>query len=667
MLEAASIIGVSFNVDLLAAVMDRPPLECLDLLAEAQRAGQVYSNGALDRYRFVDAATHEAVLQAIPVSRRVQLHADTAEAIGRLYADRLEAHVFELAGHWSAAALGGNREIAAEWVARAAEAAAENGDALGAAPLFRRAVELGGFNAERECELQLRLARASYRSSDVFAALAACEEAARLGTSLGRPDLRAEAALIVDPSIVPEVNLRLRALCAEAVALLSENDTALRLRLLARVADISHYLGDVAASRAACDELARLAPECTDGPAVAAALHAQQLNHSGPDGLAAREELAERLAELGDPAETAWSLLWRVDAALEHGDISRARRELDAAHRLGAGGGDVIQAWQVLRAEATVAQAQARYDDAVNLADDAMNLLAATGNPLGRLIWMGQQTVIRYHSGMPEGFASVLGLDEPGPPAPLRGPIQVLSDVSVLLALGRRQQAAALYRSLGPAVSWQFPAHSALFTWAFAIVCAIELGERDDLALARERLLPFRDHHVVAGAGCVGYFGPVELWLGVAAAHLGDPDSAVADLERALLLTTANGAVGFHAQAQIELAAVLTRQGGAEQMRRSRSLATEALDRATLVRAAALEDRARSLLGGGEQSGRLTAREQQVAALVAEALSNRDIGRRLYLSERTVANHVQHIFDKLGLSNRGQLIAWVREHGLSSD
>ena len=48
----------------------------------------------------------------------------------------------------------------------------------------------------------------------------------------------------------------------------------------------------------------------------------------------------------------------------------------------------------------------------------------------------------------------------------------------------------------------------------------------------------------------------------------------------------------------------------------------------------------------------LTAREREVAGLVAEGLTNRDIAERLVLSERTVDTHVQKIFGKLRLRSR---------------
>jgi non-specific serine/threonine protein kinase len=57
----------------------------------------------------------------------------------------------------------------------------------------------------------------------------------------------------------------------------------------------------------------------------------------------------------------------------------------------------------------------------------------------------------------------------------------------------------------------------------------------------------------------------------------------------------------------------------------------------------------------------LSAREREVAGLVAEGMSNKAIAARLHLSVRTVESHVRHVLAKLGLDNRTQLATWARE------
>ena len=59
----------------------------------------------------------------------------------------------------------------------------------------------------------------------------------------------------------------------------------------------------------------------------------------------------------------------------------------------------------------------------------------------------------------------------------------------------------------------------------------------------------------------------------------------------------------------------------------------------------------------------LTPREEQVVALVADGLSNREVARELGLSEHTVKKYLFHIFDKLGISSRVELTLYAMSHG----
>ena len=55
----------------------------------------------------------------------------------------------------------------------------------------------------------------------------------------------------------------------------------------------------------------------------------------------------------------------------------------------------------------------------------------------------------------------------------------------------------------------------------------------------------------------------------------------------------------------------------------------------------------------------LTAREFEVARLVADGLTNRAIAARLVLAPKTVSAHVEHILTKLGANRRTEIAAWV--------
>ncbi|HEX9550424.1 MAG TPA: helix-turn-helix transcriptional regulator, partial [Candidatus Limnocylindrales bacterium] len=65
-------------------------------------------------------------------------------------------------------------------------------------------------------------------------------------------------------------------------------------------------------------------------------------------------------------------------------------------------------------------------------------------------------------------------------------------------------------------------------------------------------------------------------------------------------------------------------------------------------------------IGGRPRSGGLSASELRVASLVAEGRTNREIAAALFLSERTVAGHLSHIYAKLGIRSRTELARTLR-------
>jgi len=68
-----------------------------------------------------------------------------------------------------------------------------------------------------------------------------------------------------------------------------------------------------------------------------------------------------------------------------------------------------------------------------------------------------------------------------------------------------------------------------------------------------------------------------------------------------------------------------------------------------------------------ERFGRLTEREREVAALIAQGKSNREIADTLVVSHRTVETHVSTILSKLGVSSRSRIAVWAVEVGLVKD
>jgi len=63
----------------------------------------------------------------------------------------------------------------------------------------------------------------------------------------------------------------------------------------------------------------------------------------------------------------------------------------------------------------------------------------------------------------------------------------------------------------------------------------------------------------------------------------------------------------------------------------------------------------------------LSVRERAVLDGIARGLDNHEIAKRLFLSEKTIRNHVTRIFDKLDFASRGRAIVWARDAGLGRD
>ena len=60
----------------------------------------------------------------------------------------------------------------------------------------------------------------------------------------------------------------------------------------------------------------------------------------------------------------------------------------------------------------------------------------------------------------------------------------------------------------------------------------------------------------------------------------------------------------------------------------------------------------------------LSARELEILRLLARGRTNREIGRALFISEHTAANHIRNILRKTGCANRTDAAAYAHRHGL---
>ena len=188
----------------------------------------------------------------------------------------------------------------------------------------------------------------------------------------------------------------------------------------------------------------------------------------------------------------------------------------------------------------------------------------------------------------------------------------------------------------------------------------IELGRRDEAV----ELLDWyegnarRVERSSALANC-------ERCRGLIAAQAGDLDGALAAFEEAL---------EWHGKAELPLdrgrtlLALGVAQRRMKRRREARATLEDALEVFDRIGAALWANRARAELkrisGRAATPGALTPAEERVAALVAVGKTNREVAAALFLSDRTVEGHLAHIFGKLGIRHRTELVGALQTQGI---
>jgi len=582
-LQAASIVGREFQLSTVALVTELSTTRCLAVMDEAGNAGLVEAGGGPDAYRFAHALVCDAIDAALPAADRVALHRRAAHAIEKQYTRHWGPHVFDIARHWAACAVEGDRATAAAWLARAGEEAMRQLAYEEAARLFRQAVETGGADLDDEgrCRLLLSAGRALHLSGDFASRLQVCLDAAALAREMDRPDLLAEAALLMEAVGQARFELATRRLCEEALARLDPEPTALRARVTAAFVETFIYTRDIESVAPASVEALEIATRCGDPGALAVGLRARRAVRAGPEGLQERMDLAARMSALSRETgerdlETA-AHLWQIDASLEDGDFNRVAAEIEALARCAEEVRGPLARFEVSRCRAVLAQAQGRFADARRLESEAFAILDPTDNVLRYMFRSALLPVIGRHVGQDD--AAIQAILLAGAPEGTMTEVGLIAQVATahtLVTAHRLDAAAGIYHALGPVADWRPPPHVTLLSSAMGISVAVALGLSADVATLRERLNRYRGHHVVSGTSAMAYFGPVELWLGVAAHHLGRPDDAEIDLDQADRACAASGALAFRVEAQYELARVLADRSRPGDADRARSLLTAA-------------------------------------------------------------------------------------------
>ncbi|WP_433161852.1 ATP-binding protein [Kribbella sp. CA-247076] len=648
LVQAAAIVGRDFRLRTVAATLQRPVDDCLPLVDEATDLGFLER---VDDFRFVHALTRDAVEASLTTTERMRLH----QAVAAALEDDPGEHVAAIASHHAFLAQYGDGTSARRWIVRAAEDAVQRLAYEEGVRLYRQALSTRPLAADECCRLLIALGKAAYLAGELQECCAAAVEATAVAQT---PEQTAEAALVLEAVPDPTINATAKRLCEDALAW--DAGPALRARLLALRSHLAFYDGEQSRLDALSSEALALARSSGDDRALADALRARQEACPGPAGRAERLDLAAEMLALAqrtsDARSEMWGEIWRLDALIESGRLAAAAEELPrlgvAVDRLGG----PVAAWHHDRIAACVAQARGQYADAAALGRRGFDRMRPIERAPATGAYFALQLAFAGHLSVTDEMRQFA--EQPFQPPPRFVTLSLLSRALLLLRTDSPERAAALYRQAGPIDSWSLPAFFVLPAYVYAALVCCGLGRYDDLAVLLDRLQPFRGEHAVGNG--VAYMGPAELAIGRAAAALGRLDAAVEELTTAVGLAEAAGATGFAAEAQYHLAWTLFTRDRPGDRDRARPVATESARLADALGMTAYTERTAVLvarLNGSEADG-LSARELEVAGLVAEGLTNRQIAARLVISERTAQNHVQHILTKLGFSTRSQIAAW---------
>ncbi|MFD3585388.1 ATP-binding protein [Streptomyces sp. NPDC058683] len=644
LLAVASALGSEIDVTVLArATGPLPP----SALADAVEAGILIDDPWTPQaLRFAHDLVRQALYQDLPRDERIGAHARIADVLsgaaapgtgsrGEIVAAGVVAGgagAAEIARHRiRAAADDASRRVAVGACVAAAEAAGRGLDHEEAVHWYGRALEL----APGDVELLLGRAEAAYRDGRLDVALADGRAAVDAGDPRGAYVIRGLGGPIARP---------LQRLCEDALDL--DPGPAARAQVLAQYAYLLTENSSAERAGPVSREAMVLAEASGDPAALVAAINARHAVLDPIVDVAETERLAGRICDLSQasrrPDAELWGRNWQIDCALVTGDrtafeVGRAQLA-DLAERLGR----PVAHWHRLRADATAALLDGRFADAAGAAAEARDLAARSQDASAPFLWLVFAGALAWHTG-----------DAAHRPADLAG-MQARSAGSpiAMVQIGRLARESG-DRSVGESclarlrvVLPSLPADSRRgYIQLVTGEIALWLGDLDTVRDCYRRTAGYSGRFANSATVC---HGAIDRILGEFAAGLGEMHAAEEHLAAAVRLEERLGSPPFLAQARVAYARVV----GKRDHRAARRLAEQALATARRLGMPTVAAEATAL-------GRdpLTAREREIAGLVADGLANRVIAERLVLSERTVETHVRNLLGKLGLASRAELRA----------
>jgi DNA-binding CsgD family transcriptional regulator/tetratricopeptide (TPR) repeat protein len=607
-------------------------------LDAAERSGLVAVRGL--RLEFRHPLVRSAVYQGAPWTERSAAHRALAAALGPLDADRR-------AWHLASAELHPDEDVLRQLEEAGQRASARGGHAA-ASKAYERAAELTADSSTRGRRLVAAAVEASIAGWNEHA-VALAEQAASISDDpLGRAESARVRGVAELQRGTPSEGLRIFLTGAQE---LPEGDSAKALEMLVHAAESASLAGEVEGMR----EVSRAASKLSIGEDERAQFLLRFVSGLGPfsQGDAAGAPLLEEAVALGESADDAQRVFWASAAAAFMGDLGRGSVLAARAATLARQRGEVALVASALAScaayllvENRFAAASADAEEAVRLGREigAENL---TGLPLGVLAMVaalrGREDEARGLVDEVNAFARKRGLALPSAFA-----VWALANID--LARGRWEQALEGYNALSEVRPGFGHPLNAILTIPDRMETLVRLGRTSE---AMEALPAFEAWAIHAGPPAKARLAACRALVaggGEASEHFEDAVRQ-AELTRPFDLARIRLLYGEHLRRE-------RRRVDARVQLRAAIEAFEGFD------AVVWAERARTELRASGETARkrdpstlsqLTPQELQVARLVADGLSNKEVAAQLFLSPRTIDAHLRNVFGKLGLKSRTQL------------
>ncbi|GAC1389443.1 MAG: hypothetical protein NVS4B11_03590 [Ktedonobacteraceae bacterium] len=673
-LRIAAVIGRTFDLSLLATVEGQEVEAIEERLLEAERARLVRAD-QMGVFRFNHDKIRECLYAEVSTSRRQRLH----EAIGRVLEARYEKEstkstyqLAELAFHFTRS---GDRSQGATYSLLAAEQFLQSSASKEAMIHYQIALTLLDSDDSRRGTVLLGLGEAALLAGAASEAVVAYEAAltwllrsgdqeaaAQAAHKLGLAQWRQEAPQAARAALEHALALLGNSLSAEVVRVLVDSSMLLTI-------DMSQQAEGTAYAQQALAMARRLEDKSLE--ATANRVVAVNLCVSGNDIATALQSLERTLAlaeASGDSCEAAECCLYLMlirywMAEIRHSEAVSLRCIEFAKH--------CRQQYQLRYASsqrALLLASQGAWAKAEQAIEQTLTFVDNQPGPSPLAFLHQIRGFLAYQQ---EEYVAAEQEFQVAVENQQRGSGGLICSTSLLglvqIALGKREDASTYMAELEVLLAGlpvgSLPTSPIMICLA---LMAIALNDQERVVKLYPRLVPFRGKH---------YWFLVDRVLGEMA-------TLCRDWEMAMLHLSAAEATAQREGLRPELARTLVKQADFEVTRGGQGSDTRARD--LLNRSLVLFEELNMIDSVGRVRRRLrtlshklddptrrslpadlTRREADVLQLVVEGKINRQIAQELGISEKTVANHLSHIFNKTSSENRAAATAFAIRHGLA--